>query len=184
MHHEAKGLFATHLFDGEPLGLGQAKDAIPYAPPVTGGDTSSGSKAPAAGGDAKAPVPFAPPMTSYVPATTVYDPAAYPTEQTSFNWVPVAMIGGGSLLAIGVFVLLTSGKKAAPTPNRGGKKKRAKKRARRRVRRNIGHVTSGARVHGSRGTGTVVEVHGENASVRWDSGGTPKWVRRSSLHRA
>ena len=52
---------------------------------------------------------------------------------------------------------------------------------RRRVRRNTGFLVTGSRVHGARGAGTIVEVHGENASVRWDSGGSPKWVKRSSL---
>lgn len=186
MHHEAHGLFATHLFDGEPLGLGQTDDKapIPYAPPVTGAGGKTGTTAPAPSGGktpASLSLPgFSPGYTppGYTPpGAPAYDSSMYATTQSSFSWTPVLMIGGGTLLAIGAFALVFGGKKkAAPTPNRRGRK-------RRRVRRNVGYVASGARVHGSRGLGTVAEVHGENASVRWDSGGT-RWVKRSSLNRA
>jgi hypothetical protein len=120
-------------------------------------------------------VPFTP-FTSPATVATPAAPSAGPMGISLKWWA----IGAAGAAVVGYMMM---GRKVTANSRRRRHSKRRSSN-RRGVRRNIGYVVSGTRVHGRNGTGTVVEVHGENAQIRWDSGRTqPKWVKRASLDR-
>lgn len=123
MHHEAKGLFATHLFDGEPLGQTDAASAViseyastptTYAGGVRPPTAPTGSKTGPAGGGAT--IGGKSMWTAGATATPAFDPSMYPSTQSSNDWVPWAIGGGIAIVALGGMAIVFSGRRT--TPNR------------------------------------------------------------------
>ena len=131
MHHEAKGLFATHLFDGEPLGQTDAAasviseyastptsyaggtrtgGAISTPPPVPTG-TKSGS-APTTGGKGGAAMPMWEAAATVVPGAT---------SQSSNDWLPWAIGGGIAVVVLGAGAVMMSGRRTTPNRRRNRK---------------------------------------------------------------